>query len=180
MNDFCSARLFPFSRHFWRNFFQRAGQVSLAISLSVAPSLCQEAVRPGVKSPDWRLTRLKQYFRSHRSPLEKVSENFVVAADRYNLDWRLLPSLAVIESGGGKRYRRNNIFGWKSGRARFKSLDQAIDYVASRLAESPIYRGKSISELLKKYNPARPIYAKKVIQIMDSLAPETPLAAAVP
>ncbi|MGE0653322.1 MAG: hypothetical protein AB7P12_16495, partial [Alphaproteobacteria bacterium] len=110
--------------------------------------MCQETASPGAKPPDWRLSRLKQYFRSHRSPLEKVSENFVATADRYDLDWRLLPSLAVIESGGGKRYRRNNIFGWKSGRARFKSLDQAIDYVASRLAESPIYRGKSVSDLL--------------------------------
>lgn len=180
MNDSCSARLFPFSRPSWRNFLQRLGQVSLAISLSVAPVVCQQTPGPDGKSPDWRLTRLKQYFRNHRSPLEKVSEHFVTAADRYNLDWRLLPSLAVIESAGGKRYRRNNIFGWKSGRARFKSLDHAIDYVASRLAESPLYRGKSVAELLKKYNPARPIYARKVLQIMNSLAPETPLAAAVP
>ena len=180
MIDNSSARPFRFSWPCWRNLSQRVGQLSLAISLSVAPSLCQQAPGPGVKAPDWRLTRLKQYFRTHRSPLEKVSGQFAAAADRYSLDWRLLPSLAVIESAGGKRYRRNNIFGWKSGRARFKSLDHAIDYVASRLSESPLYRGKPVSELLQKYNPARPIYARKILQIMDSLAPGTPLAAAVP
>lgn len=180
MIDVCFTRLFPSSWPNSRSFFQRVGQVSLAISLSVAPLLSQPAPGPNGQSPDWRLTRLKQYFRSHRSPLEKVSEQFVTAADRYNLDWRLLPSLAVIESAAGKRYRRNNIFGWKSGRARFRSLDHAIDYVASRLAGSPLYRGKSASDLLRKYNPARPIYATKVLRIMDSLAPETTLAAAVP
>jgi hypothetical protein len=84
----------------------------------------------------------------------------------------------MVESGGGKYAKRNNVFGWKSGRAGFPSVGHAIDYVGSRLAHSPIYRGRNTSELLRIYNPARPTYGQKVRSVMEALAPEPAMVTA--
>ena len=50
---------------------------------------------------DPRLETLKKFFKSIDCPAQDFAEEFLKAADRHKLDWRLLPSLSVMESGGG-------------------------------------------------------------------------------
>lgn len=94
---------------------------------------------------------------------------FIGKADQYGLDWRLLPSIAMVESSGGKHSRRNNVFGWNSGRTGFRTVAAGIDYVASRFAQSPMYRGRTSRGILAAYNPARQQYPHKVIRYMEML-----------
>lgn len=130
------------------------------------------------EQPDGRASRLAEYFRIHKSPLDKFAAHFIEAADRYRLDWRLLPSLAMLESGGGRVYRRNNVFGWGSGRARFVSIEACIEHVAKVLSGGIAYRDKDLRAKLRTYNPANRRYADIVLRKFLDISPETPLLGA--
>lgn len=117
---------------------------------------------------DMRLERLERFFESCQCPLKSMAAHFLLAADRNNLDWRLLPSLAFIESTGGKNYRNNNVLGWGCGRIAFASIGQGIHFVAGRLADSPLYRGKDLEGKLALYN-GEPGYAEKVKAVMNRI-----------
>lgn len=114
-----------------------------------------------------RIQALRIFFLGR--PAWKYSGVFISAADEYGLDWRLLPSICFVETGGGKQVRqRNNWFGWRSGKARFESVHLAIDTVARALANSPRYADKSVTAKLHVYNPL-PRYAPKVKHVMAVL-----------
>jgi hypothetical protein len=102
---------------------------------------------------DPRLDALKKFFQASDCPAQDFPEEFLRAADRHNLDWRLLPSLSVIESGGGRAARNNNLFGWDNGRAIFASFRAGIHDVAGHLANSKLYRDKDLDHILQMYNP---------------------------
>ena len=119
---------------------------------------------------DPRLVRLERFFEEQQCPVKQLAEEFVAAADRNNLDWRLLPSIAFIESGGGKEFHNNNIFGWNNGDHRFGSVKESIHTVAERLANSHHYRNKPLDRVLYTYNPV-PGYRERVKYVMDGLGP---------
>lgn len=119
---------------------------------------------------DHRLTTLRHFFQQSNCPAAALSPVFLEASDRYDLDWRLLPSLSFVESTGGKAARNNNLFGWDSGRAAFSSAADSIHSVASSLANSALYRDKDIDGILKTYNPNAG-YARKVKDVMRRIAP---------
>ena len=83
---------------------------------------------------------------------------------------RLLPSISMIESTGGKEARNNNMFGWDNGNVRFSTNRDGIHRVASRLAESRYYKGKTLDQTLRTYNPVGE-YGKKVKLVMAQLGP---------
>lgn len=115
---------------------------------------------------------LRNFFQRYESPLAKIAHVFLRAADAHRLDWRLLPALAIVETGGGKHGTPSNVFGWNSGRTRFASVEAGIHFVASRFAQSPIYAGRTALGILQKYNPARKTYPPKVVTIMQEITPE--------
>ena len=119
---------------------------------------------------DPRLNALRKFFLTLNCPLAPVAEVFVAEADSHNLDWRLLPSLAVIESGGGRISRGNNIFGWNNGNASFPTLGAAIHQVAKTLAGGTAYKNKNLLGLLRTYNPVQG-YAEKVQFMMGQISP---------
>ena len=93
----------------------------------------------------------------------------------YQLDWRLLPSIAVLESGGGKEYTNNNIFGWDSCKTAFPSVRAGIHTVARALGQSRLYRDKDLDELLLTYN-TNAEYSERVKALMAELgSAEIPL-----
>ena len=118
---------------------------------------------------DPRLTPLRQFFDRGDCPAAEYAVEFLRVADQYALDWRLLPSLSFIESTGGKASPNNNLFGWDSGRAHFDSPMDAIRSVGYNLAESALYRSKSVDEILAIYNP-NVDYAQKVKSVMRRIA----------
>ncbi len=113
-----------------------------------------------------RESALERYFREIRSPLAALAPAFIAAADSHGIDWRLLPAISVVESGAGRKFRNNNVFGWNGGRAEVANIVEGIWHVASRLAQSPIYAGKDSLAKLRAYNPRHPEYALRVLTEM--------------
>ena len=68
------------------------------------------------KKFDLRETILRKFLRDKHCPDQDFTEVFIAEADAHGLDWRLLPSLALVESGGGRNARGNNLFGWANGK----------------------------------------------------------------
>jgi hypothetical protein len=118
---------------------------------------------------DARVGAVRGFFERAGCPAREYSQVFLAAADNYQLDWRLLPSISFVESTGGKAAPHNNIFGWDNGRSRFSSPTAAIWGVAYQLGQSKLYRDRSLNQLLAIYNP-NPGYAARVKSIMSQIA----------
>ena len=143
-----------------------AGMVSLPAKLSTTQSPAAP-VRDYRADP--RLESLRRFFQRAACPALAYSKAFLEAADRYGLDWRLLPSISYVESTGGKAALHNNLFGWDSGRAQFPSPTAGIHAVGYRLRHSDRYRNKNTDEILATYHPTEG-YAAKVKQVMRRIA----------
>ena len=144
-----------------------AGLLAAPVATNIATGV-QYPTSP--QSPDPRLVRLQEFLAQRDCPLSKYAGDFIEAADANELDWRLLPSISVIESSGGKAYMNNNVFGWDSCREKFPSVRAGIYIVASRLANSELYRDKDLDDLLRTYNPVIESYPDKVKYVMRMIA----------
>ena len=102
------------------------------------------------------------------SPLEKLASAFLSEADEHKLDWRLLPSLSVVESTAGRASHGNNVFGWNNGKSTFRSITEGIHVVATSLESSPIYRNKGLIQKLQTYN-RNPKYVSTVQTAMRQI-----------
>jgi hypothetical protein len=138
------------------------------LAAPVTASVQQYHSSPEVKQNDPRLWRLQKFFGDRDCPLRDVAKDFLIAADQNHLDWRLLPSISIIESSGGKDYRNNNVFGWDSCKERFPSVRAGIHYVAQQLGKSKRYKGKDLDSKLQIYNPV-PEYCQRVKAVMRSI-----------
>lgn len=124
---------------------------------------------------------IDNYFASKNAPLSGYGMKFVTEAEKNNLDWRLLPAIAMRETTGGKFACKNpnapyNNFGWHSCKKGFNSVDESFEYISMTLGgnnpKAPYYKkGMSSEQILKKYNPDSiiPGYSKQVIKIMDTI-----------
>jgi hypothetical protein len=120
--------------------------------------------------PDPRTIRLRAFLAKLRCPVEYLAQDFVEAADDNQLDWRLLPSISIIESGGGKAARNNNIFGWDNGNQFFPTLRAGINQVAFKLGKSSLYRDRDSAGKLRIYNPDEN-YVHLVMDVMNRISP---------
>ena len=121
------------------------------------------------------------YFADHDMPLVGMGMKMATEADNNDLDWRLLPAIAVRESTGGKNSCdkvKNNPFGWNSCKVGFDSLNEAIETVAMNIGgnnpkTAKHYDGKNIIQILHSYNPPYiiPRYAEQVMAIMKAIGP---------
>lgn len=96
---------------------------------------------------DARPVILKQFFAKHQAPLSDHAELMVSTADRYNIDWRLVPAIAMCESNGGKKIPEGsaNAWGWgasdydlanKTGNYMLGDWEKSIETVTKGLAEN--------------------------------------------
>ncbi len=138
------------------------------VALQTATGIGQQIAVPSYQN-DPRAAVLTGFFEALNSPASDWTEDFLLAADRHGLDWRLLPSIAILESGGGRESMNNNILGWDSCRESFPSVRAGIHTVADRLANSRLYRNKDLDWKLKLYNP-NTAYPRKVKWLMARLA----------
>ena len=170
-----------------------AQKVNIEASGNVA---LNQAVTPEANLISQQLTKEKieseaqaidTYFAERNMPLVGMGMTMVKEAYINNLDWRLLPAIAVRESTGGKNACDNvsyNPFGWNSCKTGFDSYEDAIATVARNLGgnnpnTARSYDNKSIKQILQAYNPpyVAPKYASQVMAIMDDLgSPDTATA----
>lgn len=159
---------FPVSKQFLAIGFLLAAPVTLQLEHAVLAKPVRVQPQPAPKDP--RVVRLHQFFTRLHCPVRDLSEDFVRAADDNDLDWRLLPSISIIESSGGKAYRNNNIFGWANGDWFFPTIRAGLHQVAFRLGRSIIYRNRTTEEKLRLYNPDE-AYPGRVQEVMQMISP---------
>jgi len=119
------------------------------------------------------------YFAKREMPLRGLGMKMVMEAEKNDLDWRLLPAIAVRESTGGKNECKkveNNPFGWASCKIGFQSNEEAIEVVAKNLGgnnpnTAHHYDDKTTEQILRSYNPPSivPKYVPQVIRIMNKI-----------
>jgi hypothetical protein len=141
-----------------------AGLVAIQTATGIGQQI---AVRSYEQDP--RSAVLKDFFAALNSPASSMTEDFLLAADLNGLDWRLLPSIAIVESGGGRESMNNNILGWDSCRTYFPSVRAGIHSVANQLANSKLYKNKELGKKLRLYNQ-NAIYPVKVKWLMARLS----------
>ena len=123
---------------------------------------------------------IDSFFKKRGMPMEGTGKTFVLVAEKYGLDWRLLPAIAVRESSGGKQACGHNPFGWGSCKLHnFVSYEQAIEALGKNLgganpSTSAYYAGKSTMEKLYYYNgTVLPEYPAEVSEIMKMIETDT-------
>lgn len=106
-----------------------------------------------------RVEALEKFLEKRKSPLKENAETFVQVADKYNIDYKLLPAIACMESSCGKALIEGtyNPFGWGiygNNFIAFNSYDQAIETVAQGLHKNYISRGyDTIPKMAPIYTP---------------------------
>src|ERR1700742_778076 len=124
------------------------------LALAIASTADQTPPIQVTVAPDPRAPRLERFFHRYNCPAPYHVSEYLRASDGYNLDYRLLPAISIRESLCGVSERQmNNFWGYHPDRLSFPTIEAGIDYVARQLAESPFYRGKSLTEKLFVYNP---------------------------
>lgn len=143
---------------------------SLDIKSNVKEEISVEDIRKS------RAEMINTYFKERSMPLYGTGMSFVLVAEKYGLDWRLLPAIAVRESSGGKAACGHNPFGWGSCKLHnFSSYEQAIEALGKNLGgananTARYYAGKSTKEKLYYYNgTVVPEYPDEVIAIMKKI-----------
>jgi hypothetical protein len=111
------------------------------------------------KTQDIRVANLKFFFRKYESVLYDKSEFIVKMADQYKLDYRLIPAIAMQESGLCKHIYEgsHNCWGWGiygDKVTRFDSYEEAIETISRGLKKNYIDKGLTTPEdIMRKYTP---------------------------
>lgn len=134
-------------------------QQAQSFKLYAALPNSETVVSDNIESADARTKIIENFFKNYKAPLSGSSNSFIQVADKYQLDWRLLPAIAMQESNGGKRVINNsfNPFGYGIyGKMviRFQSWDEAIERVGRALREDYLNQGfKTPVQIMAKYTP---------------------------
>lgn len=133
--------------------------ISTDFKLYTALPTNQSAVTNKIEAHDARAKIIENFFNEYNSDLSKYGKIFVTVADKYKLDYRLLPAIAMQESNGAKRMPKNsfNPFGfgiYGSKILQFTSFEEAIETVGKALREDYVNEGLNTTEkIMTKYNP---------------------------
>lgn len=126
------------------------------------------------KLNDSRVVKLEKFLRLHKSPMAENADDFVYFADKFDLDWRLVASIAGVESTFGKRIPAGsfNAYGWAGGKHRFESWEKSIETVSKALREKYYNRGAdTLTEINRIYCPPNPKWSSKVAFFMEKIDP---------
>ncbi len=108
---------------------------------------------------DARAKIVENFFKSNGSVLAQYGDLFIQTADKHNLDYRLLPAIAMQESNGGRVIPNNsfNPFGYGiygNKVLRFSSWEEGIEIVAKGLRENYLNQGLTTPyQIMTKYTP---------------------------
>lgn len=108
---------------------------------------------------DSKTELVRQFFAKYKSPLEPYAADIIAASDRYDIDFRLLPAIAMQESTLCRRVIQgsNNCwgFGIHGGKVTtFNNYPEAIETITKTLATK--YRENGLvtpEEIAQMYNP---------------------------
>lgn len=130
-----------------------------------------------LEAADLRVLQVDAFFESFGCRQPNYAAEYVKAADRYGVDYRMLPAISILESTCGNYQRLNNYWGWNSARTGFRSVTEGIQFVTRQLAQADPYRNQeAIEAKLHAYNPY-PHYVRAAKRLMELIGDHEPPAA---
>lgn len=136
----------------------------------------QSVTAKPVSAVDVRVKKVEKFLTRYNSPLTPYAAVFVASADKYGIDWRLVPAIAGVESTFGKHIppRSYNAYGWNGGKYRFQSWEHSIDYVSRALGEKYYARGLNTpSKIGRVYAPPSTTWSGNVTKFINQLEKTT-------
>lgn len=151
------------------------GESTQGIAYAALPP-ADNTIENTIKSEDSKTEIVRQFLARYNSPLEPYAPDIVAAANRYDMDWRLLPAIAMQESTLCKKIiaDSHNCWGWGIyGKkvTKFSNYPEAIETITKTLSTK--YRDKGLItafEIAKLYNPSNTNnWAENVTFVMNQL-----------
>lgn len=123
---------------------------------------------------DDRAVILEAYLLQYNSPLAPHARTFIEEADKNNLDWKLVASIAGVESFFGQLIPPYSYNGWGFGVygnnvLRFASWDDGISYVSEQIRVNYLGDQDTNVYLIGHKYASDPRWAVKVTNFMNQL-----------
>lgn len=129
---------------------------------------------------DKRAQLLQAYLEKYKSPLSGHAQDFVEAADKYNLDWKLVAAISGVEStfgkfvpgGSGTPYSSYNGWGWGvygTQAKYFNSWREGIFTVSEGLRKNYFNKGLTNPYTINKIYAASPTWGAKVSYFLKDM-----------
>ena len=135
-------------------------------------------LKTNLSEEDKRTKKLVFFLGENNSPLTEFANDFIKAADKYELDWRLVAAITGVESTFGKRIPQGsfNAYGWGNGKIDFESWPQSIEHVSSVLSEKYVAKGLDTPQKMASvYAPPSQTWGSKVTYFMKKIDQTCPL-----
>jgi len=154
---------------------QVLGESTQGIAYAALPP-ADNAIQNIVHEEDSKTEIVRQFFARYDSPLEPYAADIIAAANRYDIDFRLLPAIALQESILCERVpeESHNCWGWGiyGGKVtRFSNYPEAIETITKILSTK--YRDRGLVtpfEIASLYNPRNTNnWAENVTRVMNNL-----------
>ena len=143
--------------------------IRFLVVLALAAGASADTIAHGsFRMEDQRPQKLETFFQSFGCPAPHHVKEYLGTADSFDIDYRLLPAISVLESTCGVHERLNNRWGWDSARKGFASFRAGLEYIARQLAQGRYYKGKTLEEKVYMYNP-KPEYVVQVKKLMRKI-----------
>ena len=121
---------------------------------------------------DNRVEKLTAFLEKYDSLLTSYAPDFIEMADKYQIDWKLLPAITGVESTFGKQIPSGsyNAYGWNNGNYRFQSWEDSLEIVSKALREKYYNRGlDNPYKIGPVYAPPSSTWAGKVSRFMNEI-----------
>lgn len=149
------------------------GNLSISTSVEIEENVIVKEVvineTPQYKPDAKKVENIRKYLAGRHAPLADYAEEFVKAADHYNIDYRIIAAISVIESGGGKHnFRPHNAWGW--GKMTFENWTEGIWTVSAGISRY-YSRGLTTPQLIAPYYcpPNAVKWAQNVTFVMNQI-----------
>jgi len=129
------------------------------ISYAALP-MGQNVLGDSISPQDARIALVSDFFNKYHSELAPYAKNVIVSADKYGLDYRLIPAIAMQESTLCKKAPKGSFNCWGFGIygkkvTKFDNYPEAIDTVTKTLAQQYKQNGlETAHEIMAKYTPS--------------------------
>jgi len=136
----------------------------------IEEEVIDEEISPKTTVDPEQIAKVKEYLSQRNAPLAEYADVIVSAAVEYNIDYRLVAAISVIESEGGKNcFRAYNAWGW--GRMSFDSWEDGIYTVTEGLSKYYAKGATTPALISQSYcPPSAESWASKVEYVMNQIA----------
>ncbi|MCL5435265.1 MAG: hypothetical protein M1405_02655 [Patescibacteria group bacterium] len=130
-----------------------------SVSYAALPG-SQNVLGDSISPQDARVAAVADFFNKYHSDLLPFAQNVVSSADKYGLDYRLIPAIAMQESTLCKKAPKDSYNCWGFGIygktvTKFNNYPEAIDIVTKTLATQYKQNGlETPQQIMAKYTPS--------------------------